>query len=70
MRFVTFCTTLVVLGIAAGLLQLWFAPWSPAFFAKLEITLGAVLTAALVIWYGQREYSDYTRQRDGDHLDR
>lgn len=59
----------VVLGIALGLLQLWFAPWSPEVFVKIELTLAALFAIALVLWFTRSEYREYGKQRNDPRLD-
>lgn len=62
-------TACFVLGIALGLIQLWFEPWSLALFTKLEITIGALFLINLVIGFSRKEYKDYKRQQGGEKLD-
>ena len=62
-------TILVVLGIAAGLLQLWFAPWTPETFVKIEMTLGGLLAIVVVLWFVVREHRQDKATRSGDRLD-
>ena len=67
---IALATALFVLGIVLGLIQLWFAPWSPALFLKLEMTVGALLIAILVVGFVVREYKEDKANRSGDRLDR
>jgi uncharacterized transporter YbjL len=60
---------LFVLGIAIGLIQLWFAPWSPPFFIKLELTLAAFLVIALVLGFLANESKTSKALRRGDRAD-
>jgi uncharacterized membrane protein len=62
-------TILVVLGIAAGLIQLWFAPWSAETFVKIEMTLGGLLAIVVVVWFAVREHKEDQATRSGDRLD-
>ena len=62
-------TILVVLGIAAGLLQLWFVPWAPETFVKIEMTLGGLLAIVVVLWFVVREHRQDKATRSGDRLD-
>jgi len=62
-------TILVVVGIAAGLLQLWFAPWSAETFLKIEMTIGGLLVIVVVIWFAVREHKEDEATRSGDRLD-
>jgi uncharacterized transporter YbjL len=61
--------TLFVLGIVVGLVQLWFAPWSPPFFIKLELTLAAFLVVALVLGFLANENKASKALRRGDQAD-
>jgi fucose permease len=62
-------TILVVAGIAAGLIQLWFAPWSAETFVKIEMTLGGLLAIVVVVWFAVREHKEDQATRSGDRLD-
>ncbi|SMC22756.1 hypothetical protein SAMN02745857_01458 [Andreprevotia lacus DSM 23236] len=66
------CLTLGLLGllcgIALGLLQLWFALFAPAVFAKLIITLGVLSAVLLLVWYFVREHRQDQANRDGQRL--
>jgi hypothetical protein len=54
---------LFIAGVALGLVQLWLSPWSEATFARLAITVAALLLVSLVVLYYQRE----GRQHDNIH---
>lgn len=60
---------LFILGILTGLIQLWFAPWQPEFFVKIELTIGALLLIALVLCSVAKEQHDNKITRSGEHLD-
>jgi uncharacterized membrane protein len=62
-------TILVVIGVAVGLLELWFVPWSPETFLKIEMTLGGLLVIVVVIWFAVREHKEDRATRSGDRLD-
>ena len=60
---------LFVLGIILALSQLWFAPWPPETFLKLEVTIAAILLIVLVVFYVVREYREDKITRSGERLD-
>lgn len=60
---------LFVLAVLLGIVQIWFCPWLPDTFVKIELTLGALLTLAVVGWYGLKEYAEDKERRNGQHLD-
>ena len=60
---------LFILGIITGLIQLWFAPWLPEFFVKIELTIGALLLIVLVLCFVAKEHHDNKITRSGEHLD-
>ena len=62
---VSIATTLFVVGVVLGLLQLWLAPFSAAVFIKLELTLGALLVIALVLAFVRRERNASAASQDG-----
>jgi len=62
-------TFLFVLSVFLGIIQLWFVPWSPELFLKLEITVAALLLVVLVIWFAKRETREDKANRSGEHLD-
>jgi hypothetical protein len=57
---------LFVLGVLLGLAQLWFAPWSPEVFVKLEMSVGGLLLIAGAVMFVVREYRDDRETRRGD----
>ena len=60
---------LFILGIVTALIQLWFAPWQPAFFIKTELTIGALLLIVLVLCFVAKEHHDNKVTRSGEQLD-
>src|SRR5262249_2471106 len=62
-------TILVVLGIAAGLIQLWFAPMTPETFLKVEMTIGGLLALGGVVGSPARENREDRATRSGERLD-
>jgi len=62
-------TILVVAGIAAALVQLWFAPWPLETFLKIEMTIGGLLAIVVVLWFAVREQREDKATRSGDRLD-
>ena len=62
-------TILVVAGIAAALIQLWFFPWSAETFLKIEMTIGGLLAIVVVVWFAVREHKEDKATRSGDRLD-
>ena len=60
---------LFILGIITGLIQLWFTPWLPEFFVKIELTIGALLLIVLVLCFVAKEHHDNKITRSGEHLD-
>lgn len=63
------CTALFVTGVILGVIELWFAPWTPDVFIKLELTLGAALVIVYVIDFVRREQREHEQTRNGDKLD-
>lgn len=53
-----------VAGVLAGLVQLWFEPWGPAAFLRVEATLGALLLVLVVFHHVGKEARDFERQKD------
>ncbi len=43
-------------AMLAGITQIWFTLWSAEIFAKVEITLGALLLMDIVMIYVLKEY--------------
>jgi membrane protein YdbS with pleckstrin-like domain len=68
-RVLVFGCACVVLAIALGVIQLWFSPWTPELFIKLELTLAAFFVIALVLWFTRREYKEYRKQSADHRLD-
>lgn len=62
-------TSLFVLSILLGVVQLWFAPWGAELFIKIEMTVAAFLLVALVVWMASRESKEDQANRSGEHLD-
>jgi uncharacterized membrane protein YcjF (UPF0283 family) len=60
---------LFVLGIILAISQLWFAPWTPEIFLKVELTVAAALVIDLVVFYVVREYREDKATRSGERLD-
>jgi len=61
-------STLFVAAVLLGVVQLWFTPWSPDIFLKLELTVGAAFLIDIVVCLVIREYSEDKANRSGDHL--
>jgi hypothetical protein len=57
---------LFVLGVLLGLAQLWFTPWSPDVFVKLEMSIGGLLLIVCVVWFAVKEYRAGKTMRRGD----
>jgi hypothetical protein len=60
---------LFIVGVAAALAQLWWAPWSLDHFIKLEFTDGCLLAILVAIWFARREYQEYRHQLHSPDLD-
>jgi len=60
---------LFILGVLLALVELWFSPWEPELFMKLEITVGAFLLVIVVVAFVRREYKENKAIRSGDRLD-
>ena len=60
------CAGLFVVGVLLGLGQLWFEPWSPQVFVKLEMSVGGLLLIVGVVWFVVREYRYDKATRHGD----
>jgi len=60
---------LFVASIVAGLLQLWFAPWSGQNFIKIELTLAAFFVIDIVLIYVIKEYKAYKSISQADEID-
>jgi uncharacterized membrane protein YgdD (TMEM256/DUF423 family) len=59
------CAGLFVLAVLLGLAQLWFLPFSPEVFFKLEASLGGLLLIVGVVWFAVREVRDDRATREG-----
>jgi hypothetical protein len=66
---VSTATTLFVVAIVIGLLQLWFSVFSPAVFVKIELTLAALLAIAVVLAFARREQRAADENKNGGPLD-
>jgi len=62
-------TVLFVIGILLGIAQLWFAPWAPDTFVKIELTLGGLLGIVVVVWFVLKEQKEDRANRSGNRLD-
>jgi uncharacterized transporter YbjL len=65
----TICAILFVIGVMLGLIQLWFGPWSPQLFIKLEMTVAALLVVVLVLAFVMNESKASKSLRSGEHKD-
>jgi hypothetical protein len=61
-------SVLFVAAVVIGVVQLWFTPWRPDIFLKLELTVGAAFIIDIVICLVIREYTEDKANRGGDHL--
>ena len=61
---------LFIAAVVVALAQLWLSAWSPAVFIKVEITIGALFSVLVAIWFTKREYKDYKRQENNTALDK
>jgi uncharacterized membrane protein YcjF (UPF0283 family) len=66
---VSTATSLFVLAIVLGLLQLWFNLFSAAVFVKIELTLAALLVIAVVVAFAKREQRAANENKHGGPLD-
>ena len=62
-------TALFVAGIVVFMVQLWFTPFSPDTFFKIELTLGGLLVIVVVVWFMVKEYRQDRETRGGGGLD-
>ncbi|HEY5717505.1 MAG TPA: hypothetical protein VIS52_03365 [Motiliproteus sp.] len=60
---------LFVLAVLLALVQMWFAPFDPAIFMKLLITLGAFFIIALGITLVTKEYFNEKEMKKKGYLD-
>ena len=56
-------------GVLLGIVQMWFSPWDPDVYVKLELTLVGLLAIVVVAWYIKRESVEDEATRRGDRLD-
>jgi hypothetical protein len=66
---ISLASGLFIIGVVLGVIELWFTPWSPALFIKLEMTLGALLLIICVILFVVREYRLTRSINSGKGLD-
>lgn len=59
------CLALFSSTVVAGLLQLWFTPWSHATFVKIIVSLGAVMALILGYWAYVRESIGVAEMKSG-----
>lgn len=62
-------TALFAIGVMLGIFQLWFSPWTPEIFLKIELTLGGLLAIIVVAWYVLKEYAEDKTTRSGKEMD-
>ncbi len=62
-------TILFASSVLAGMIQLWFVPWGPITFLKIELSILGLLGIVIVIWFVLREYRESKRTRSGGRLD-
>jgi uncharacterized membrane protein YcjF (UPF0283 family) len=62
-------SVLFVAAVVIGVVQLWFALWSPDIFLKLELTVGAAFLIDVVICFVIKEFNDDRSNRGGGRLD-
>jgi hypothetical protein len=62
----TIGVALFILGVLSGLCQMWFSPWSPDVFIKIETSLGGLLLIDGVVWFAVKEHRDDKATRRGD----
>jgi uncharacterized membrane protein YcjF (UPF0283 family) len=55
--------------VLLGIVQMWFHPWAPETYVKLELTLAGLLAIVVVAWYIKRESVEDEATRRGDRLD-
>jgi hypothetical protein len=60
------CAGLFVVGVLLALGQMWWSPWSPAVFMKLEMSVGGLLLIAGVVWFVVKEYRADKATKRGD----
>jgi hypothetical protein len=62
-------SALFVTAVLIGVIQLWFTPWCPDIFLKLELTVGAAFLIDVVICFVIKEYNTDKANRGNGHLD-
>ena len=60
---------LFVTAVLVGVAQLWFTPWSPDMFVKLELTVGAGFLIVVAICFVIRERNEEKANQGGGRLD-
>jgi hypothetical protein len=62
-------TVLFVTAVLIGVVQLWFTPWRPDIFLKLELTVGAAFLIDIAVCFVIREHNEDRANRGGGRLD-
>jgi len=62
-------TVIFVAAVVIGVVQIWFTPWSPDSFLKLELTVGAAFLIDVAICFVIRENKDDKANNGGGRLD-
>jgi hypothetical protein len=60
---------LFVVAVVIAVVQLWFRPWSPELFLKLELTVAAAFLIDIAICFVIREHNEDKANRSGGRLD-
>jgi len=60
---------LFVTAVLVGVAQLWFTPWRPDIFVKLELTVGAGFLIVVAICFVIRERNEEKANQSGGRLD-
>jgi hypothetical protein len=58
-----------VAAVVIGVVQLWFTPWNPDTFLKLELTVGAAFLIDIAVCFVIREHNEDRANRGGGRLD-
>jgi hypothetical protein len=66
---ITIGSLLFVAAVLIGVAQLWFTPWRPDIFLKLELTVGAAFLIDVVICFVIKEQNAEQANRGGGRLD-
>jgi hypothetical protein len=66
---VLICYVIFLLGVLAGLVQMWFSPWNDQFFMKLMVTDGAVLMVVVLFVFFVREGKTSEKTKRSHALD-